>query len=236
MVFGRTSRGYLTPRSPPPSAAASAATALHLTSASLAKHFIIGSAASPCSCASPTSSSSADSRVARRLASPRSFAFEGEASETAFEGAGYGTTPTGVSPAVGAHNPTGGNDDMDVARVLDPYGLIGDVMSSPAQTLTPELELDDPVVRQSLERYHGLPVVSAETGAAVGVLSRSDVRRLGDENTEAYTVGEAMSSPPVCVRPRAQTRLRKYADDAASDAWAARSSAEPFSCMVSRAT
>ena len=142
----------------------------------------------------------ADSRVARRLASPRSFAFEGEASETAFEGAGYGTTPTGVSPAVGAHNPTGGNDDMDVARVLDPYGLIGDVMSSPAQTLTPELELDDPVVRQSLERYHGLPVVDPASNACLGVLSRSDLNALHGE-TAARTVGEAMTAPPVwCAR------------------------------------
>ena len=141
----------------------------------------------------------ADSRVARRLASPRSFAFEGEASETAFEGAGYGTTPTGVSPAVGAHNPTGGNDDMDVARVLDPYGLIGDVMSSPAQTLTPELELDDPVVRQSLERYHGLPVVDPASNACLGVLSRSDLNALHGE-TAARTVGEAMTAPPVWYR------------------------------------
>jgi CBS domain-containing protein len=86
---------------------------------------------------------------------------------------------------------------------VDPYGLIQDVMSSPAHTLTPGLELDDPVVRTSLERHHGLPVVSADTGQVVGVLSRSDVRRLGEANTSAYTVGEAMSAPPICVRPRA---------------------------------
>lgn len=92
---------------------------------------------------------------------------------------------------------------MDEARVVDPYGLIQDVMSSPAHTLTPGLELDDPVVRQSLDRHHGLPVVSAETGQAVGVLSRADVKRIGEGNTQAYTVGDVMSSPPICVRPRA---------------------------------
>ena len=35
------------------------------------------------------------------------------------------------------------------------------------------------------------------------MLSRADVRRLGEANTSAYTVGEAMSAPPICVRPRA---------------------------------
>lgn len=129
---------------------------------------------------------------------PRGFAFENEELSSAED-----DVRTDVAVGIGGHTRTGGEDVMDEARVIDPYGLIQDVMSSPALTLTPGLELDDPVVRQSLERYHGLPVVSAETGAAVGVLSRSDVRRLGDENTEAYTVGEAMSSPPVCVRPRA---------------------------------
>ena len=129
---------------------------------------------------------------------PRGFGFENEELTSAED-----DVRTDVAVGISGHTRTGGEDVMDEARVIDPYGLIQDVMSSPALTLTPGLELDDPVVRQSLERYHGLPVVSAETGAAVGVLSRSDVRRLGDENTEAYTVGEAMSSPPVCVRPRA---------------------------------
>ena len=129
---------------------------------------------------------------------PRGFGFENEELTSAED-----DVRTDVAVGISGHTRTGGEDVMDEARVIDPYGLIQDVMSSPAQTLTPGLELNDPVVRQSLQRYHGLPVVSAETGKVVGVISRSDVRRLGDENAEAYTVGEAMSSPPVCVRPRA---------------------------------
>ena len=117
--------------------------------------------------------------------------------------AGDDDVRTDVAVGIGGHTRTGGEDVMDEARVVDPYGLIQDVMSSPAHTLTPGLELDDPVVRQSLDRHHGLPVVSAETGQAVGVLSRADVKRIGEGNTQAYTVGDVMSSPPICVRPRA---------------------------------
>ena len=129
---------------------------------------------------------------------PRGFAFENEELSSAEE-----DVRTDLAVGIGGHARTGGEDIMDEARVVDPYGLIQDVMSSPAHTLTPGLELDDPVVRTSLERHHGLPVVSADTGQVVGVLSRSDVRRLGEANTSAYTVGEAMSAPPICVRPRA---------------------------------
>ena len=129
---------------------------------------------------------------------PRGFAFENEELSGAEE-----DVRTDLAVGIGGHARTGGEDIMDEARVVDPYGLIQDVMSSPAHTLTPGLELDDPVVRTSLERHHGLPVVSADTGQVVGVLSRSDVRRLGEANTSAYTVGEAMSAPPICVRPRA---------------------------------
>lgn len=129
---------------------------------------------------------------------PRGFAFENEELSSAEE-----DVRTDLAVGIGGHARTGGEDIMDEARVVDPYGLIQDVMSSPAHTLTPGLELDDPVVRTSLERHHGLPVVSADTGQVVGVLSRADVRRLGETNTSAYTVGEAMSAPPICVRPRA---------------------------------
>ena len=129
---------------------------------------------------------------------PRGFAFENEELSGAEE-----DVRTDLAVGIGGHARTGGEDIMDEARVVDPYGLIQDVMSSPAHTLTPGLELDDPVVRTSLERHHGLPVVSADTGQVVGVLSRADVRRLGETNTSAYTVGEAMSAPPICVRPRA---------------------------------
>ena len=129
---------------------------------------------------------------------PRGFAFENEELSGAEE-----DVRTDLAVGIGGHARTGGEDIMDEARVVDPYGLIQDVMSSPAHTLTPGLELDDPVVRTSLERHHGLPVVSADTGQVVGVLSRSDVRRLREANTSAYTVGEAMSAPPICVRPRA---------------------------------
>ena len=131
-------------------------------------------------------------------------ALEGSRSRTRnWRSAGDDDVRTDVAVGIGGHTRTGGEDVMDEARVVDPYGLIQDIMSSPAHTLTPGLELDDPVVRQSLDRHHGLPVVSAETGQAVGVLSRADLRRIGEGNTQAYTVGDVMSSPPICVRARA---------------------------------
>jgi CBS domain-containing protein len=156
---------------------------------------------------------------------------------------------TNLAVGIGGFTRTGGEDVMDQARVVDPYGLVRDVMSSPAHTLTPGLELDDPVVRQTLERYcisqipplftapmrdyilfttyiasrlfahtsykhyetltlffydryHGVPVVSADTGVLVGVLSRTDIVALNGE-TRFRTVGETMTSPPVCVKPKA---------------------------------
>ena len=84
---------------------------------------------------------------------------------------------TNLAVGIGGFTRTGGEDVMDQARVVDPYGLIQDVMTSPVSTLTPGLELDDPIVRETLERYHGVPVVSVETGVVTGVLSRSDTSR-----------------------------------------------------------
>lgn len=69
-------------------------------------------------------------------------------------------------------------------------------MSSPAASLTPGLEVDDPVVRQFLKRHHGGPVVDAESGAVVGVISRSDLFALHGE-TKGKTVEEVMTAPPV---------------------------------------
>ena len=123
------------------------------------------------------------------------FAFEGEASETAFESSSYGDVSR-HNVAVGGHNPTGGDTEMDEARVVDPYGLVSDIMSSPAQSLTPNLELDDPIVVEYLTRYHGGPVVDAGSGTCVGVISRSDLHALHGE-TAARTVGEIMTAPPV---------------------------------------
>ena len=47
-------------------------------------------------------------------------------SSSSFEGKGgdYGEVPR-HNVAIGGHNPTGGDDSMDEARVLDPYGLVG---------------------------------------------------------------------------------------------------------------
>ena len=123
------------------------------------------------------------------------FAFEGEASETAFESSSYGDVSR-HNVAVGGHNPTGGDTEMDEARVVDPYGLVSDIMSSPVQSLTPNLELDDRIVLEYLARYHGGPVVDAGSGCCVGVISRSDLHALHGE-TAARTVGEIMSAPPV---------------------------------------
>ena len=69
-------------------------------------------------------------------------------------------------------------------------------MSSPVASLTPGLSVDDPVVQQFLERHHGGPVVDAETGTVVGVVSRSDLYNLHGE-TVARTVAEIMTAPPV---------------------------------------
>ena len=80
--------------------------------------------------------------------------------------------------AVGGHDPTGGASEMDEARVVDPYGLVEDVMTAPAATLTPELELEDPTVVEFLERYKGVPVASAgerpsASASCPGATSRS---------------------------------------------------------------
>jgi CBS domain-containing protein len=102
--------------------------------------------------------------------------------------------------AVGGHNPTGGASEMDEARVVDPYGLVEDVMTAPAATLTPELELEDPTVVEFLERYKGVPVASAESGECVGVLSRRDVEKLKNGEKVGITVEDIMSHPPFwCV-------------------------------------
>ena len=140
------------------------------------------------------------------------FAFEGEASETAFESSSYGDVSR-HNVAVGGHNPTGGDTEMDEARVVDPYGLVSDIMSSPAQSLTPNLELDDRIVLEYLARYHGGPVVDAGSGCCVGVISRSDLHALHGE-TAARTVGEIMSAPPVwyvreAIRRRRSPRGRR---------------------------
>lgn len=45
-------------------------------------------------------------------------------------------------------------------------------------------------------------MVSADTGVLVGVLSRTDIVALNGE-TRFRTVGETMTSPPVCVKPKA---------------------------------
>ena len=140
------------------------------------------------------------------------FAFEGEASETAFESSSYGDVSR-HNVAVGGHNPTGGDTEMDEARVVDPYGLVSDIMSSPVQSLTPNLELDDRIVLEYLARYHGGPVVDAGSGCCVGVISRSDLHALHGE-TAARTVGEIMSAPSVwyvheAIRRRRSPRGRR---------------------------
>ena len=132
------------------------------------------------------------SLVRRAMDNNESFSHSTESSEI----------KTDVAVGIGGFTRTGGEDVMDQARVVDPYGLIQDVMTSPVSTLTPGLELDDPIVRETLERYHGVPVVSVETGVVTGVLSRSDLLTLNGE-TQSRTVGETMSSPPICVRPKA---------------------------------
>jgi len=42
---------------------------------------------------------------------------------------------------------------MDEASVVDPYGHVADVMSSPARTLTTGLPLEDAIVATTMERY-----------------------------------------------------------------------------------
>ena len=52
-----------------------------------------------------------------------------------------------------SHNPTGGSSSIDEASVVDPYGHVADVMSSPARTLTTGLPLEDAIVATTMERY-----------------------------------------------------------------------------------
>ena len=123
-----------------------------------------------------------------------------------------------------SHNPTGGSSSIDEASVVDPYGHVADVMSSPARTLTTGLPLEDAIVATTMERYRvsvsllfhvrsennrrrpcpyrqGVPVVDPETGTCVGVLSRKDLEKVG--NLSGYTVEDVMSSPPRTCLQRA---------------------------------
>lgn len=52
-----------------------------------------------------------------------------------------------------SYNPTGGSSSIDEASVVDPYGHVADVMSSPARTLTTGLPLEDAIVATTMERY-----------------------------------------------------------------------------------
>ena len=94
---------------------------------------------------------------------------------------------------------------MDEARVVDPYGLVSDIMSSPAQSLTPNLELDDRIVLEYLARYRR-PRRRRGLGCA-SESSRSDLHALHGE-TAARTVGEIMSAPPVWYVREAIRRRR----------------------------
>jgi len=123
-----------------------------------------------------------------------------------------------------SHNPTGGSSSIDQASVVDPYGHVADVMSSPARTLTTGLPLEDAIVATTMERYRvsvcafsrsennrrcpcpcpyrqGVPVVDPETGTCVGVLSMKDLEKVG--NLSGYTVEDVMSSPPRTCLQRA---------------------------------
>lgn len=123
-----------------------------------------------------------------------------------------------------SHNPTGGSSSIDEASVVDPYGHVADVMSSPARTLTTGLPLEDAIVATTMERYRvsvsllfhvrsennrrrpcpyrqGVPVVDPETGTCVGVLSMKDLEKVG--NLSGYTVEDVMSSPPRTCLQRA---------------------------------
>jgi len=123
-----------------------------------------------------------------------------------------------------SHNPTGGSSSIDEASVVDPYGHVADIMSSPARTLTTGLPLEDAIVATTMERYRvsvcafsrsennrrcpcpcpyrqGVPVVDPETGTCVGVLSMKDLEKVG--NLSGYTVEDVMSSPPRTCLQRA---------------------------------
>lgn len=123
-----------------------------------------------------------------------------------------------------SHNPTGGSSSIDQASVVDPYGHVADVMSSPARTLTTGLPLEDAIVATTMERYRvsvcafsrsennrrcpcpcpyrqGVPVVDPETGTCVGVISMKDLEKVG--NLSGYTVEDVMSSPPRTCLQRA---------------------------------
>lgn len=98
---------------------------------------------------------------------------------------------------------------------------VRDVMTTAVLTTTPATPLRDAALVLAREGISGLPVLD-EGGAVVGVFSEADViakegiapRREGllhwllepgdpwlEERLEATTVGEAMSAPPVTIRP-----------------------------------
>ena len=116
--------------------------------------------------------------------------------------------PSLGSGVVGAHlhthNPLGGETDMDrlVIADSDPYcARVENYMSTPVRHVTANMELMSPIIHESLSKYTGLPVVSADDDATVvGMLSARDLVKF--TNLKGLKVDDAMTQPPVVVSPR----------------------------------
>ena len=134
------------------------------------------------------------------------FAFEGEASETAFESSSYGDVSR-HNVAVGGHNPTGGDTEMDEARVVDPYGLVSDIMSSPAQSLTPT---SSSTTVSSWNISRDITAAPSSTRAR-GVASESS-----HEATSTLSTARPPRAPSArsCPPHQSGTSARRYDDDA----------------------
>ena len=115
---------------------------------------------------------------------------------------GRGRPPLLFAPALG-------NECARVHRYIT--STQNDSEGTSGQALPPGLLLDDPIVLQFLKRQFGGPVVDPATGACVGVITHSDVRKLltvyGCEGRE-YAAGCEVSE---AMRPVGEARAHKFA-------------------------
>lgn len=94
--------------------------------------------------------------------------------------------------------------DVDTLQLEDPFGLVGDVMtSSNLRCATPDQPLSAAASR--LDKVTGLAVVDADN-VVVGVISIKDINRLRKQGVDltGVPVSAHMSKPPIVVREKAR--------------------------------
>jgi CBS domain-containing protein/predicted DCC family thiol-disulfide oxidoreductase YuxK len=102
------------------------------------------------------------------------------------------------------------NKNLDRLELMEPDDMVEDIMTPASACATARSENTLAEGRKILQdqRVEGVPVVDG-VNRVVGVISRHDLRpMLQRSNYKTYlvntTVGQAMSTPPVCVRPHAR--------------------------------